>query len=395
MRTILLFFLLCLCSHAEILRLSKVVPKPGTGITRHEFGDEEKQIILVEDKGFISEKDIEIATPSQSRGASIDITLTEAGGNKMVEATATMRPAIDRIAIIIHGKVKSAPVVQSVPLGRNFVINGLIGKDEPLKLAALLSGKSEEEVEEHIAKVKERIAALPKTPPPVYYTDEEYQELTAGREKVGLHYMDRLYTKEELNKLLTPGMILADVTGIFGKARQVSRKANGDWEMTFETASEKFPLEKEYRMDSFIAKFSDGKLVSWRPSGYSEMTRTPKPRQSKPQPTNLISKTPPADMSSEDFDIIRFIERHEITLKDGEREPTKADISGLMNGLYSLSSASDDGKGIDSQCDIVSIVALKIPEISALAKKHKNGKIPFSALNKAIKPYVFGDKPLP
>jgi hypothetical protein len=281
-----------------------------------------------------------------------------------------------------------------VPLGKNFMISGLEEKDEPLKFAGLLSGKSEDEIADYIAAEKVRIANLPKPPPPIYHTDEEYQQLAIQREKLGLHYMDRTYTEEKLEELLTPGMILAEVTGIFGKANRVSRKDNGDWELTFETASEKFPIEEEFHLNSFNTLFSDGKLVSWNPYGSSKQTRTPKPPQSKPQPTNLEITVPPADMSSEDFDFITFVEEYKISLKPGKTQPTKSDALTLANLLFSVCSGSEKDQTIASQCDLISILAKKIPEVAAFVKNSKGGKIPTKALGKALEPYIFAGKAL-
>jgi|TARA_B110000037_G_scaffold222718_1_gene299102 hypothetical protein len=42
----------------------------------------------------------------------------------MIAATKPIAGGIDRIAIMVDGKFLSAPVVQSVPLGKNFVISG-------------------------------------------------------------------------------------------------------------------------------------------------------------------------------------------------------------------------------------------------------------------------------
>jgi hypothetical protein len=53
-------------------------------------------------------------------------------------AKARYASSIDRIAIVLDGVVQSAPVVQSVPLGKNFVINGLDEPGETKKLANAL-----------------------------------------------------------------------------------------------------------------------------------------------------------------------------------------------------------------------------------------------------------------
>ena len=68
----------------------------------------------------------------------MDIVLDNPGTDKMIALTKNMRPQIDRIAIVLDGIVQSAPVVQSVPLGKYFVINGLDEPGETKKLANAL-----------------------------------------------------------------------------------------------------------------------------------------------------------------------------------------------------------------------------------------------------------------
>ncbi len=395
MKFALLFLAIVNTAHGEILRLSKVATEPGPGISRIEAGDGTKRFVLVQDTPIVTENDVALALPSPSRKDSIDVTLTAEGGEKMRVATATMRPGEDRLAIILNGKVNTAPVLQSVPLGKNFIITGLLQEDEPLKMAGLISGVSEKTIKMRIYKEKQRLANRSKSPDPTYHTEDEYRQLVLEREKMGLHYMDRFYTKEELDEILSPGMSPAEVIAIFGKAHKVAQRENGEETMEFATAPEKFPMKKVQRMDSFIVTFDQGKLTNWKPHTWSERTRVPKPRQTPPRASALVVNIPPSDMSSEDFEFVSFVESYEITLKDGETEPTHADLIELMNALFSLSSASDEAKGIDSKCDIVSVLAIKIPEISALSQANPNGKIPLSALGKAIQPYLFKDKPLP
>lgn len=168
MKTTLLLLVTALAAHAEIIRLSSVVKNDGAGITRFELGEGEGvQILFVEDKAIITETDIAHAIPSPAGKDSIDISLSGEGTEKMIEATKIMRPAIDRIAILVDGKILSAPVVQSVPLGKFFVINGLTQENEPMKLAARLSGKSEKEIADELAKREQRLKDLPPQPEPV------------------------------------------------------------------------------------------------------------------------------------------------------------------------------------------------------------------------------------
>ncbi len=103
-----------------------------------EDGNEFTTPILLRRVAALGGSDISFATPSQSRSDSVDITLNGDGTDKMIKLTQNMRPGIDRIAIVLDGVVLSAPVVQSVPLGKNFVVNGLDDTGEPKKLANAL-----------------------------------------------------------------------------------------------------------------------------------------------------------------------------------------------------------------------------------------------------------------
>ena len=101
-------------------------------------GNETTTPILLNRRAALGGSDIVIATPSPSRADAVDITLDGLGTDKMIALTQHMRPEIDRIAIVLDGVVQSAPVVQSVPLGKNFVINGLDEPGETKKLANAL-----------------------------------------------------------------------------------------------------------------------------------------------------------------------------------------------------------------------------------------------------------------
>ncbi len=91
-------------------------------------GDDYATPILINRRKALGGEDIAVAVVSPSRADAVDVTLSASGTDKMIALTKDMRPNLDRIAIVMDGEVMSAPVVQSVPLGRNFVINGL---DEP------------------------------------------------------------------------------------------------------------------------------------------------------------------------------------------------------------------------------------------------------------------------
>jgi SecD/SecF fusion protein len=103
-----------------------------------EEGNEFTTPILLRRVAALGGSDIVNAVPSPARMDAVDITLNGDGTDKMIALTQNMRPNIDRIAIVLDGVVQSAPVVQSVPLGKNFVINGLDEPGETKKLANAL-----------------------------------------------------------------------------------------------------------------------------------------------------------------------------------------------------------------------------------------------------------------
>ncbi len=96
--------------------------------------------ILLNRRVALGGKDIAQATPSPQQADAISISLNDAGTEKMIALTQNMVPQRDRIAIVLDGTVISAPVVNQVPLGKNFIIEGLREAGEVQTLAnALMS----------------------------------------------------------------------------------------------------------------------------------------------------------------------------------------------------------------------------------------------------------------
>lgn len=100
-----------------------------------EDGIEIQTPILLSRRPALGGSDIALATPSQQQQDAVDITLNGPGTDKMIALTKDMRPQVDRIAIVLDGEVISAPVVNQVPLGKQFIIEGLRDPGEPQKLA--------------------------------------------------------------------------------------------------------------------------------------------------------------------------------------------------------------------------------------------------------------------
>jgi SecD/SecF fusion protein len=116
---------------------SEIVPGYQAFIHKNkdEEGNETQLPILLNRRAALGGSDIAMATPSQQQADAVDITLNSAGTDKMIALTKNMRPQQDRIAIVLDGEVISAPVVNQVPLGKQFVITGLRDPGEPLNLA--------------------------------------------------------------------------------------------------------------------------------------------------------------------------------------------------------------------------------------------------------------------
>lgn len=141
MKPFILLLLLCLTAQSEILRLSLVVPEAGEGITKFEISHGEvKETIFVKDQPIVTTADVAEAHQNPARKDSVSVTLTNEGGKKMFKASKEMRHGVDRIAIIVDGKLISAPIVNDT-LSKNFEISGLTNPDEAKKLATRMSGK--------------------------------------------------------------------------------------------------------------------------------------------------------------------------------------------------------------------------------------------------------------
>lgn len=94
--------------------------------------------ILVNRRAAISSAHIESAHASVAQDDAVDVTLNREGTDRMIALTEPMRGGIDRIAILLDGKVLSAPVVHQTPLGKRFIISGLNQPGEPATLAHAL-----------------------------------------------------------------------------------------------------------------------------------------------------------------------------------------------------------------------------------------------------------------
>ncbi len=111
-------------------RAYRMADKEGSGVAQ--------EWILLSRRAALGGADISSAFPSPEQNDAVGITLNSAGADKMIELTRNMRVGQGRIAIVLDGEVISAPVVQAVPLGKNFSISGLRDPGEPQNLANAL-----------------------------------------------------------------------------------------------------------------------------------------------------------------------------------------------------------------------------------------------------------------
>lgn len=91
--------------------------------------------ILLNRRAALGSADIDSAVLSPQQPDAVQVTLDEAGTEKMIALTKDMRPSLDRIAIVLDGEIVSAPVVTQTPLGKHFIITGLRKPGEAQALA--------------------------------------------------------------------------------------------------------------------------------------------------------------------------------------------------------------------------------------------------------------------
>lgn len=105
---------------------------------KNDEGEEITEALLLSRRIDVEGKHVKFAAPDAAQKGVVNIRLSSEGGNRMINLTKDMTPGRDRIAVVLDGVVKSAPVVNSVPLGSNFLIEGLGSYQEAADLASSL-----------------------------------------------------------------------------------------------------------------------------------------------------------------------------------------------------------------------------------------------------------------
>lgn len=107
------------------------------GYSLVEMRDQKEGQLILSKHQIVGTKDVALARPTNQVGE-IAVRLTEEGGKRMEAATRKMEIGRTRMAVVLKGKVIIAPIVQA-KLGRDFVINGLDGKDEVKQVVRALN----------------------------------------------------------------------------------------------------------------------------------------------------------------------------------------------------------------------------------------------------------------
>jgi SecD/SecF fusion protein len=115
---------------------------PGYQLYDYEFTSESGKVF--HEKFFLTKlplltgKDIKSAHPNYAQKGYIGVTLSNDGAEKLWNATLKMKKGVDRLAIVLDGRVISAPVVQA-NLSKDFSISGLDKPGEAEQLAKTLT----------------------------------------------------------------------------------------------------------------------------------------------------------------------------------------------------------------------------------------------------------------
>ena len=137
---IVLFAAVNLCSGGT-LRVSRVAVKAAENTEQMILSDDEGgQVVFVEKASLLSDADVKRAVPNYGLDNDFYVELTNDGAKKLKEATESMMYGRDRLAIVIEGRLISAPVVQT-HLGRDVVIPNLGNPREVDDLARKMSGR--------------------------------------------------------------------------------------------------------------------------------------------------------------------------------------------------------------------------------------------------------------
>lgn len=123
---------------------------PGYEVFEYEYtsdGTKRTEFLLLSRRIALTGKDVQQAWPESMAGSHhVSITLTSAGAEKMLDLTGGMNLQRDRLAVVLDGKVITAPVVNAA-LHKNFIIEGQESSKEARDLASTMLNPLENPLE--------------------------------------------------------------------------------------------------------------------------------------------------------------------------------------------------------------------------------------------------------
>ncbi|RYD17964.1 MAG: hypothetical protein EOP88_24255 [Verrucomicrobiaceae bacterium] len=393
----LLLLMIASVADGEALRISEVSDVAGDNTERmtlryrFEGQDKEEELFVLKE---VIVGDADVAQASVGHDGAIGVNLKPEGARAMAEATEKMIPRQSRLAIIVDGKLVSAPGVRTT-LGGNFELSGL---DDDLderaleNLARRMSGRPELGPKEEVSKA----SPPPPRPETVPFTEEEYQQLKASREKMGIYHLESIPSKEELDAKLQKGMDRNSVIAVFGKPYMMSGNADDETsQLIYKVAPEKRAENPERKMvhDGFNVGFSEGKVTFW---GFS-FSNTQRERKVVGRvPGLLVASYPEMDFSKGDPDMIALIEG--VKIPNIRQELNITDLQQLLSLALMTSNwgeGTEKESWISTQCDFMKILALHFPEAQDLVDGAAGNKVTLRSFGTAMSPYVTEGKPLP
>ena len=124
---------------------------PGFRVYEHGYkdgeGNQRTEYLLLNNRIALTGKDVQQAWPESMGGAHhVSIRLSNDGADKMLDLTGNMTLGVDRIAVVLDGKVITAPTVQA-KLHKNFIIEGQENTKEARELANAMMNPLENPLE--------------------------------------------------------------------------------------------------------------------------------------------------------------------------------------------------------------------------------------------------------
>lgn len=123
---------------------------PGYQRFSYEYKDDEgnshSEILYLSKRESLTGSDVKHAQPDGQRPGIVNVTLSQAGGEKMRRITSEMEHGRDRLAVVLDGRVVTAPVVQST-LSSSFQVSGMDAPGEAQNLSNVLNNPLESPLE--------------------------------------------------------------------------------------------------------------------------------------------------------------------------------------------------------------------------------------------------------